>query len=150
MRVKKTSRRDDLERTALIAARQLVDRMRSLYRELERLTGAPIAVHRVLKSIDEEPGMTASRLALKLGMQRPALSHVLKNMAERGWIERRRLDADQRTVRLHVTGDGQKTVRATSGRAVGTMQRAVRKLSRTELNGLERGLQALIRYLPPP
>ena len=146
-RVKSRSR---LERTSLLAARTLVDRMRALYRELERMTGAPITMHRALTCIGEEPGITASKLAESLGMQRPAVSHVLRGLTERDWIERKRHAADQRSVRLRVTPRGQLILDATGGRAVGTLQRSVRRLSRAQLAGLAAGLEALLAHLPPP
>lgn len=137
-----------LERRALLAARTLVDRMRTLYRELERLTGAPIAVHRALASIGSEPGIPASKLAAALGMQRPAVSHLLRYLAERGWIERVRNDADQRSVRIFITPEGRLVLKATSGRAVGTLQRAVGHLQEDELAALARGLETLLAHLP--
>jgi len=144
------NQRARLERAALLAARTLVDRMRALYRELERMTGAPITMHRALTCIGEEPGMTASKLAEMLGMQRPAVSHVLRGLTERGWIERRRHAADQRSVKLHVTPRGQMILDATGGRAVGTLQRSVRQVSPAQLAGLAAGLEAVLTHLPPP
>lgn len=140
--------RGALERNALLSARALVDRMRTLYRELERMTDAPITVHRALACIGEEPGIPASRLAARLGMQRPAVSHVLKGLVARGWIERRRHEGDQRSVQIHPTADGIQILRATSGRAVGTLQRAVRNLNTQQLQHLADGLAALIARLP--
>jgi DNA-binding MarR family transcriptional regulator len=142
------TRRDVLERDALLSARALVDRMRTLYRELERATDAPITVHRALACIGDEPGIPASRLATRLGMQRPAVSHVLKGLAARGWIERRRHEGDQRSVQIHATAEGQQIMRATSGRAVGTLQRAVRAMSARQLQQLAEGLAALLARLP--
>jgi len=144
--------RGALEREALLSARALVDRMRTLYRELERMTDAPITVHRALACIGEDPGIPASRLATRLGMQRPAVSHVLKGLVARGWIERRRHEGDQRSVQIHPTSDGQQILRATSGRAVGTLQRAVRGLNARQLQQLAGGLAALLALLPdaPP
>jgi len=142
------SGRSALEREALLSARALVDRMRTLYRELERMTDAPITVHRAMTCIGEEPGIPASRLAMRLGMQRPAVSHLLKGLVARGWIERRRHDGDQRSVQIHSTPEGQQILRATSGRAVGTLQRAVRGLSARELRQLAEGLAALLVRLP--
>jgi DNA-binding MarR family transcriptional regulator len=140
--------RGALERDALLSARALVDRMRTLYRELERMTDAPITVHRALTCVGEEPGIPASRLATRLGMQRPAVSHVLKGLVARGWIERRRHEGDQRSVQIHPTSEGLQILRATSGRAVGTLQRAVRGLSARELRQLADGLAALLVRLP--
>ncbi len=141
-----------LERDALLSARALVDRMRTLYRDLERMTDAPITVHRALACISEEAGIPASRLAARLVMQRPAVSHVLIGLVARGWIERRGHDGDQRSVQIHPTANGQQILRATSGRAVGTLQRAVRGLSARNLQQLADGLAALLAQLPdaPP
>ena len=144
------SRRGALERDALLSARALVDRMRALYRELERMTDAPITVHRALACIGENPGLPASQLATRLGMQRPAISHVLKGLVARGWIERRRHEGDQRSIQVHPTAEGQQILRATAGRAVGTLQRAVRGLSSRELQQLAAGLASLLARLPDP
>jgi DNA-binding MarR family transcriptional regulator len=140
-----TSTRQQLEQDALLAARTLVDRMRTLYRELERRTGAPIAMHRALACIAAEPGMAASRLAITLGMQRPAVSHLLR-LCERGWVERRRSATDQRSVKLHDAGRG--ILNATSGKVAGTLQRAVHGLDDRELGKLADSLHALLRHMP--
>jgi MarR family transcriptional regulator, organic hydroperoxide resistance regulator len=146
----KTLVRRDTERAALLAARTFVDAMRSRYRDLERQTGASIPMHRALACIAAVPGISASSLASALGMKSPAVSHVLKGLAERGWIERRRIPADQRSVQLHLSAAGRLTVEATAGRAVGTLQRAIGNLSDIEVAALSVGLTALLRTLPPP
>lgn len=137
-----------LESRALLAARALVDRMRALYRELEQMTGAPITLHRALVCIGNEPGLPASRLAAQLGMQRPAVSQLLKNLAARGWIERRRSDADQRAIQIHITAAGKAILQATAGRAVFTLQRAVCSLPNRELQQFADGLELLLVQLP--
>lgn len=139
-----------LETRALVAARALVDRMRTLYRELEQLTGAPISLHRALVCIGQEPGLPASRLAELLGMRRPAVSQILKNLAARGWIERRRDENDQRTVHVHTTPAGREVLQATAGRAVFTLQKAVCSLGTEELGRLAPGLERLLARLPDP
>ena len=144
------TRRIALETEALLSARALVDRMRTLYRELERMTDAPITLHRALTCIGDDPGLPASVLAMRLGMQRPAVSHVLKALAKRGWIERRRHDGDQRSIQIHPTTEGQQILRATGGRAVGTLQRAVRGLNSRQLQKLAEGLVSLLALLPEP
>jgi DNA-binding MarR family transcriptional regulator len=146
----RADRRAALESDALLAARALVDRMRALYRELERLTDAPITLHRALVCIGNQPGLPASELARQLGMKKPAVSQVLKSLATRGWIERRRHEGDQRSVHIHTTAAGEKILRATAGRAVVTLQRAVRHLSSGDLTRLARGLESLLSQLPEP
>jgi DNA-binding MarR family transcriptional regulator len=140
-------RRETL-RKALLSARRFVDDMRTRYRELERLTDASIAMHRALACIAATPGISASRLATMLGMKRPAVSHILKALAERGWIERVRTAADQRSVQLYLSPDGKQTVEDTAGRAVGTLQRAIGQLTDIEVDALSAGLAALLRELP--
>jgi MarR family transcriptional regulator, organic hydroperoxide resistance regulator len=148
-RVKTTIRRD-IERAALLAARAFVDDMRSRYRDLERTTGASISMHRALACIAAMPGISASSLSSTMGMKRPAVSHVLKGLAERGWVERRRTAADQRAVQLHLSAAGRLTVDATAGRAVGTLQRAIGSLSDAEVAALSAGLTALMGAMPAP
>jgi DNA-binding MarR family transcriptional regulator len=138
----------DRERQALIGARSLVDRMRVLYRELEQVTGAPVQMHRALARIQQEPGLHASALADSLGITRPAMSQLLRGLDNRGWIDRRRSTEDQRSVRLYLTTPGERILAATSGRASGALQRALRLLSDEDLAGLARGLAALLPHLP--
>ena len=137
-----------LESRALLAARALVDRMRALYRELEQLTGAPIGLHRALVCIGAEPGLPAARLAARLGMRPPAVSQVLKALTMRGWIERRRSALDQRTIQIHATAAGRQILRATAGRAVFTLQRAVCRLPQSQLEQLAGSVELLLTLLP--
>lgn len=142
--------RDQREHAALLLARTLVDRARTLYRELERRTGAPVQAHRALAVIAAEPGIQSSHLASALGMQRSALSHLLRTLAERGWIERRRRGEDQRSVHLFVTPAGRGIVGATDGRMVGVLRHAVEQLDDTQLEHLEHSLQALLQHIEAP
>jgi DNA-binding MarR family transcriptional regulator len=144
-----TRSRSEIEHSALLLSRTLVDRTRSLYRELERSTGAPVQAHRALVSIADEPGIQSSRLAVVMGMQRSAVSHLLKSLSAHGWLERRRGGGDQRSVHLFVTEAGNEVVKATAGRVVGVLQRAVQLLDDTQLDELERSLQALIHHIEP-
>lgn len=142
--------RHSTERTALLSLRAFIDDMRARYRELERETGASITMHRALACIASSPGVSASGLAEVLGMKRPAVSHLLKGLSGRGWIERRRIQTDQRSVQLFLTPPGKQIIDATGGRAVGVLQRAVNKLSDMEVEALSSGLVALLQELPAP
>jgi DNA-binding MarR family transcriptional regulator len=140
--------RAQLEQRALLAARELVDRMRGYYRELEHATGASIGMHRALNAIGGSPGLQASQLAEALGMQRPAVSQLLKGLVRRDWVERVRVPQDQRAVRLYLTPTGGRFLRATSGRAVGRLQHAIGVLGGPELEQLAEALPALLQCLP--
>jgi len=141
--------RASIERSALLRARELVDRMRSLYRELEDATGAPVVMHRALAVIAAEPGIPASKLAAALGLQRSTMSHVLKALAQRKWIERRRSEEDQRSVRVYVTAAGRSMLQATAGRVAGVLQRAVKQLDERQLRELDQSLEALLGQMSP-
>ena len=93
---------------------------------------------------------TQAQLAAAVGMHRPALSQVLKGLVERGWVERVRSESDQRSVRVHLTASGRQVLAATAGRAVGTLQRAVRQLSSAELKGLAAGIEKILLCLREP
>lgn len=138
------------EHRAVLAARTLIDRMRELYREVEKLTDAPIAVHRTLACIAEEPGIAASKLADALGMQRPAMSQVLNHLTQREWIERVRSDLDQRSVQIFLTPQGRQVIKATSGRAVGALQRAITHLAERELDVFAAAAERIYEHLPEP
>src|SRR5258706_7206628 len=128
--------RAHLERRALLDARALVDGMRSYYQELERPTGAPISVHRALNAIGANPGLQASRLAVTLGMRRPAVSQVLKSLVDRGWAARVRAREDQRAVRLYLTAGGTPVLQVTARRAVGRLPPGIQGLSDHDLRAL--------------
>lgn len=142
--------RAEREQTALLLARTLVDRTRTLYRELEQRTGAPVQAHRALAGISAAPGIQSSQLAQSLGMERSALSHLLRALSNQGWIERRRSADDQRSVHLFVTAAGNGILGATAGRMAGVLRRAVERLDSATLAELERSLQALLSHIEAP
>ena len=89
-----------------------------------------------------------NHLAARLGMRPPAVSQVLKALTMRGWIERRRSALDQRTIQIHATAAGRQILRATAGRAVFTLQRAVCRLPQSQLEQLAGSVELLLTLLP--
>ncbi len=147
MPVGKLLQRDRQRRAALLAARAVIDQMREQYRALERATGAPITSHRVLAAIAATPGIGASALAQRQGMNRPAMSQALKSLEERGWITRRRDLGDGRSVQLRLTVAGGQLLRSTVARASGRLDRCIRALTDPELRAATIGLRAIARQL---
>ncbi|MEO8313651.1 MAG: MarR family transcriptional regulator [Pseudomonadota bacterium] len=145
-----TRLRAQREQSALLLARTLVDRTHSLYRELEQRTGAPVQAHRALARVAADPGIQSSQLASSLGMQRSAVSHLLRTLSDQGWIDRSRSGGDQRSVHLFVTAAGNGILGATTGRMVGVLQHAVEQLDNTQLLELERSLDALLQHIEAP
>lgn len=80
-------------------------------RELERrMAHLPIARGKghitAILVIDRTPGVTPSEIAMLLMRDRPATGRMLDKMASEGLVERRRDDADQRSIGLFITPKG--------------------------------------------
>ncbi len=78
-----------------------------MYNEEAAKYDATMATGYVLLNIDIEHGTPSTALGPKMGMEATSLSRILKNMEERGLIERRRNPADGRSVLVYLTRFGQ-------------------------------------------
>jgi MarR family transcriptional regulator, organic hydroperoxide resistance regulator len=67
----------------------------------------------VLLVLWEEDGISVKRLGDRLALDSATLTPLLKRLADRGVVERRRDEEDERVVRIHLTPDG----RALRGKA---------------------------------
>ena len=88
---------------ALRATWQAVARM---YNEEARHFDSTMAVGFTLLSIDPKTGTPSTALGPKMGMEATSLSRILKNMEEKGLIERRPNPEDGRGVLIHLTDFG--------------------------------------------
>ncbi len=87
-----------------------------------------------LISIDPDEGTPSTALGPKMGMEATSLSRTLKNMEEKGLIERRPNPSDGRGVLIHLTPFG-KEMRTFSKSVVLTFDEAVReKISEEDLD----------------
>ncbi len=88
---------------ALRATWQAVIKM---YNEEAKNYGLTMAIGFTLLSIDPKKGTPSTSLGPKMGMESTSLSRILKNIEERGYIERRRNPNDGRGVLIHLTAFG--------------------------------------------
>ena len=88
---------------ALRATWQAVARM---YNEEAKHFDSTMAVGFTLLSIDPKTGTPSTALGPKMGMEATSLSRILKNMEEKGLIERRPNPEDGRGVLIHLTPFG--------------------------------------------
>lgn len=77
-----------------------------MYNEEASKYEATMATGYVLLNIDKEEGTPSTSLGPKMGMEATSLSRILKNMEERGLIERRKNPIDGRSVLVHLTDLG--------------------------------------------
>ncbi|MBO2521925.1 MAG: hypothetical protein CW345_09035 [Firmicutes bacterium] len=57
----------------------------------------------LLRHIKEEPGVTLSELARRVGAAKSHISTTVEHLVKEGYVEKRSDPSDQRVVRLHVT-----------------------------------------------
>ena len=74
-----------------------------MYNEEAKNYGLTMAIGFTLLSIDPKKGTPSTSLGPKMGMESTSLSRILKNIEERGYIERRRNPNDGRGVLIHLT-----------------------------------------------
>ena len=80
--------------------------VQKMYNEEAAKFDATRAIAVTLLSIDPLDGTPSTALGPKMGMEATSLSRILKNMEERGVIERRPNPADGRGVLIHLTDFG--------------------------------------------
>ena len=97
-----------------------------MYNEEAAKYEATMATGYVLLNIDMDKGTPSTSLGPKMGMEATSLSRILKNMEERGLIERRRNPADGRSVLVHLTDYG-KDKRADAKEAVVTFNETIHR-----------------------
>ncbi len=77
-----------------------------MYNEEAGKHGSTMATAFTLLSIDPEDGTPSTALGPKMGMEATSLSRILKNMEEKGLIERKSNPEDGRSVLIHLTNFG--------------------------------------------
>ncbi len=98
---------------ALLRAREAT--LRPFRRELEKI-GLTVQQWRVIRALAEGEPMSASTLAQLCVLMPPSLSRILKNLSDRGLIERV-ADTDARRRRVRITQAGCAKYRAMAGEA---------------------------------
>jgi MarR family transcriptional regulator for hemolysin len=72
-----------------------------------RCLGLSRAQSRVLACLQPNPGINQAGLAELLEIEPISLVRLLDNMADRGWVERRRVPFDRRLRQLYLTSEGE-------------------------------------------
>ena len=109
-----------------------------MYNEVAGNYGTTMATGYVLLNVDLEKGTPSTSLGPKMGMEATSLSRILKNMEEKGLIERRPHPQDKRSVLIFLTPFGVEK-REDAKRAVLDFNNQVREiLSEEELQSFFR------------
>ena len=119
---------------------------RQLRRELGPLgiTGGQAAL---LHAIRTSPGIGVGELAAREGMSAPTMSAHVDRLEAAGLVTRVRSGADRRRVRLELTEEGLRTLRAARSRRTAWLTSRLKRLTPEELAALEAAVGPLSRLL---
>ena len=82
---------------------------RSFAQDLQRYLAPyaiPMGMWYFLRALWQEDGLTQRALSQRVGSMEPTTVEQLRNMERRGFIERRRSDADRRKIHVFLTAEG--------------------------------------------
>jgi DNA-binding MarR family transcriptional regulator len=101
----------------------------------------------ILKEVLGEPGITVNELARRTRMAKSQVSMIVATLVDEGILRREPDAADQRLVRLFVTGEGSARTERWRASYRSTLRSLVRSLGEGEAEDLLKGLRALNRAL---
>jgi DNA-binding MarR family transcriptional regulator len=114
--------------------------------QFARALNAPksvVARWRTLSILAEKSGLPISELARHTFIERTAISHLLRQMAKEGLIERRSRRGDKRTIEIHITAAGRRSFNRMLPMRRAIFKAAARDLDRQDIATLMR----VIRHL---
>ncbi len=79
-----------------------------LYNEMTAQFGGTISMAFVLLALYEEEGVPVTKIAPRIGMEPNSLSRILKELENKGVLERRKNHSDSRIVNIVLTEQGKK------------------------------------------
>jgi DNA-binding MarR family transcriptional regulator len=88
-----------------------------------------------------------SELAVRASLEPSALSHILRRLAQKGWIARERVRSDNRAVIVRLTPVGRRLAKALTPAFLALDEGLVHDLTPSERNQLERLLDRVYRNL---
>ena len=117
---------------ALLRAREAT--LRPFRKELEQI-GLTVQQWRVIRALAEGEALSASALSEMCVLMPPSLSRIMKNLTERGLIERVE-DSDARRRMVRIAAKGQEKYDAMSGRAAEVYERIELAFGATKMEQL--------------
>lgn len=99
----------------------------------------------VLMVLWEEDGARVSRIGERLFLDSATLTPLLKRLATRGFVERRRSEQDERVVEVHLTAEGKRMKRRAADVPGHLFEKS--QLSARDLGALRNSLQRLTKTL---
>lgn len=123
--------------------------VRKHFRHTERQAGVSGAHAWALAAIGEEPAIAVGGLARLMDVHPSTASNLVRHLIAEGLVQTRRDGEDRRAVRLALTPQGRKVLRAVPHPYTGVLPDALQKLPPRTLRRLEEDLGLLIEVLAP-
>jgi DNA-binding MarR family transcriptional regulator len=92
--------------TSLIALRRILRAIEQYERDLAQAAGLTAVQLRVLQIVAEQGHTTPTHIAQRMSVSQAAVSVLIKKLEARGYLARRRSDADRRQTDLTITEAG--------------------------------------------
>jgi DNA-binding MarR family transcriptional regulator len=99
----------------------------------------------VLMHIQEGIALTVAALCRETRHDSGAMTRLVDQLEQRGFIERKRSGSDRRVIELSITRDGRKMAEALKPLVIDTLNEAVEGLSAAEVRNLENSLRRIAR-----
>lgn len=100
----------------------------------------PVAMGMIARHIGIAPGITVSELARRTGIAKSHVSKIIKDLEERGWVEKRESAEDQRLLLLYLTPSGHKSMSDARLEVRRSMNNLVADLTPEQVEVLSAGL----------
>ncbi|MGE5390390.1 MAG: MarR family winged helix-turn-helix transcriptional regulator [Deltaproteobacteria bacterium] len=89
---------------------QLIDLLREVNRDMSKYVkeilyahDIPISSMIIARELRNDPGITISELSRRVDMAKSHISNLVRDLEQRGWVEKRPDKTDQRILRLYIT-----------------------------------------------
>jgi DNA-binding MarR family transcriptional regulator len=117
----------------------------SATRARQGLPALPEAQIAVLRTLRSHPSMTPADLAAELGLARPTVSNLLKDLEAAGLVARTRSESDGRSVRLTITEEARRVQDAFQRGRADVLSSAWAELEASDRSALIAAVPALQR-----
>ncbi|MDR3418657.1 MAG: MarR family transcriptional regulator [Nevskia sp.] len=98
----------------------------------------------VLMSLRDNLAINPKDICTALRHDSGALTRVIDQLEERGWVERKRSSSDRRAIELHLTDGGREALKSAIPVVVDNLNGSLRDFSHAEIEGLLRLLNKLV------
>lgn len=121
--------------------------MRTLFQRSMTERDLPPLSFLLLRRIEEEPGVTLTELARRVGSSKSHTSTMVDQLAQEGYVEKRSDPADQRVIRLHLTKEAERRFERMGERAGEVWAIVLQELPEGDIEDIARFLRTLLAAL---